>query len=361
MIQNIQTLRVAFAMLVITGHLEVLYTYMGLVDPKHTIDGVATDGFLVVSAFVIIFSSLRKPVSGADFLGRRFARLVPFYWAITLFVAALDLLLPALFQNTHVTAETLSKSLFFIPFVKHDEFVAPIVFVGWTMNYIVFFIALHALNLYLFGKRAWMATAGVLTSLAVYGYLAHPTDVVVKFFTGPRQLSFALGAFMAGLWNARPIVPKIRHSFSFRTIATGLMIAGLGIRIGQQIWLPHLDMRYVSPFASCLVVLGALLLENNGDVHTGRIRDRLAEATFSIYLTHYFITQAAQKTAMHFDIHNIPLLVAMAAAAYAGALILGVLVCQWLEKPLDRIVRDMWRKLTERPQIAAAEEAPVNK
>lgn len=361
MIQNIQTLRVAFAMLVITGHLEVLYTYMGLVDPKHTIDGVATDGFLVVSAFVIIYSSLRKLTSGAEFMGRRFARLVPFYWAITLFVTMLDLLLPALFQNTHVTAETLSKSLLFIPFVKHDEFVAPIVFVGWTMNYIVFFIALHALNLYIFGKRAWMATAGVLTALALYGFIAQPHDVVVKFFTGPRQLSFALGALLAGLWNARPVAPKIKHSVSFRTLAIGLMITGLGVRIGQQIWLPHLDMRYVSPFASCLVVFGALLLETNGDVHKGRIRDRLAEATFSIYLTHYFITQAAQKTAMHFDIHNIPLLVAMAAAAYAGSLILGVLVCQFVEKPLDKTVRDMWRRLTERPQIAPPEEAPANK
>lgn len=361
MIQNIQTLRAVFALLVITGHLEVLYTYMGLVDPKHTIDGVATDGFLVVSAFVIIFSSLRKPTSGADFLGRRFARLVPFYWAITLFVAALDLLMPALFQSTHITAETLSKSLLFIPFVKHGEFVAPIVFVGWTMNYIVFFLALHATNLYLFGRRAWMATAGVLAGLAVYGFIAQPTDVVVKFFTGPRQLSFALGALMAGVWNARPVVPKIKHNLSLRAIAVGLMIAGVSIRIGQQIWFPHIDLRYVGPFMSSCVVLGALMLESNGDVHKGKVRDRIAEATFSIYLTHYFITQAAQKAVIHFDIHNMALLVAMLVAAYVGSVILGLLVCQWVEKPLDKVVRDGWRKLTERPQIAAADEAPANK
>lgn len=361
MIQNIQTLRVAFAMLVITGHLEVLYTYMGLVDPRHTIDGVATDGFLVVSAFVIIYSSLRKTVTGADFLGRRFARLVPFYWAITLFVTALDLLMPALFQSTHITAETLSKSLLFIPFVKHGEFVAPIVFVGWTMNYIVFFLALHAVNLYLFGKRAWIATAAILASLSIYGFVAQPTDVVVKFFTGPRQLSFALGALMAGVWNARPVVPKIKHNLSLRALALGLIIAGVSIRIGQQIWFPHIDLRYVGPFMSSCVVLGALMLESNGDVHTGKLRDRLAEATFSIYLTHYFITQAAQKTVIHFDIHNMPLLVAMLAASYLGAMILGVLVCQWVEKPLDKMVRDAWRKLTERTPIAPAEEAPANK
>lgn len=349
MIQNIQTLRVLFALLVITGHLEVLYTAMGLVDPHKTIDGVATDGFLVVSAFVIIYASLRKPLAPLEFLGRRFARLVPFYWAITLFVTALDLVAPSLFQSTHITAETLTKSLLFIPFIKHDSFVAPIVFVGWTMNYIIFFFALHAVSLWLFGRNAWFATAAALSGLALYGAIAQPTEVVLKFFTGPRQLSFALGALVAGLWFLRPIRPPQPKSVSFRALAVGLITAGFTIRIGQQIWLPGIDMRLVGPFASGMVVLGALLFEANGDAHKGRVRDRIAEASFSIYLTHFFVTQAAQKSVMMFDIQNVGALVVLALCAYAGALVLGVIVCQWVEKPLDKLVRDTWRWATHRP------------
>ncbi|KAF0182646.1 MAG: acyltransferase 3 [Alphaproteobacteria bacterium] len=356
MIQNIQTLRVIFAFLVVTAHLQTIYTLMGLVKGPHGIDGVATDGFLIVSAFVIIFSDLRKQKPPLEFVGRRFARLVPFYWIITLFVAALCLAAPGLFRTTVVSPETLLKSLFFIPYAKHGDIVAPIVFVGWTMNYIVWFIVMHAVYLWLFGRNAWMATAATLAALALIGAALRPSDVVMNFFTGPRQISFAFGALAAGLWDRWPIRLDRHKSGGVRTLAIALITAALTVRFGQQIYFPAIDMRYVGPFAAIVVVFGALLLEANGDAHRGKWRDLLAEATFSIYLTHFFATQAAQKAAVALDVQHPVVLAGLALGAYIGTAVLGVVVCRWVEKPLDRLVRDGWRWASHR---AARQPAPL--
>ncbi len=355
MIQNIQTLRVIFAFLVVTAHLQTIYTLMGLVKGPHGIDGVATDGFLIVSAFVIVFSDLRKPMAPLTFIGRRFARLVPFYWIITLFVGALCLAAPGLFRTTVVTPETLFKSIFFIPYVKQSGMVAPIVFVGWTMNYIVAFILMHAVYLKLFGRNAWMATSGTLAALALAGVVLRPSDVILNFFTGPRLISFAFGALAAGLWSRWPLQLARQKSTDVRLIAVALIAVALVVRFGQQIYFPALDMRYVGPFAAMAVVAGALMLEANGDVHKGKRRDMLAEATFSIYLTHFFATQAAQRVATALDVHNLAALAGLALCGYIGAGVLGVLVCRWIEKPLDRIVRDGWRFASTRREARTAE------
>jgi exopolysaccharide production protein ExoZ len=345
LVQNLQTLRVLFAFLVVTGHLQALYAQMGLVDMAHPINGLATEGFLIVSAFVLTLTSLRRPRDGVVFLGRRLRRLVPFYWLVTLIVAALAILTPSLFQTTRVTPETLLKSLLFIPYLKHGDTIAPIVFVGWTMNYFVYFVVLHALMMKLFGRYAWCATAAILASLSIFGALFHPTDIVTRFLTGPRQFSLGLGVALAGLWNLAPMATSALRRAGPRLLAAGLIIGGFVLRFGQQIYFPAVDSALVAPFASLSVVLGVLALERNGDRFESRMRDNLAEATFAIYLTHYFATQAATKAAELLHADNPLSLGLLVLSAYAGAGMLGLLACRWLEKPLDVAVREVWNRI----------------
>jgi exopolysaccharide production protein ExoZ len=354
-IYNIQTLRVFFAMLVVTGHLQTLYIAMGLVNPDRRYDGLANDGFLIVSSFVLVYSGLRKAGGAGEFLGRRLARLVPFYWLVTLVVAGLCIVAPALFQSTQVTAETLAKSLFFIPYLKHDSVIAPIVFVGWTMNYFIFFLLVHTAFLLALGSRAWIATAATLAGLAAIGAAFQPTDVIAKFFTGPRQIDFAIGAALAGLWHTRPLRLERQHANDIRAIAFALIAAAFVVRFGQQIWFREaFDSRYVGPLASLSLVLGAMLLEANGDRHRSKLRDMLAEASFSLYLSHFFVTQMVQKTVERFDIHNVPVLIGLALFAYVGAAVLAVLVFRLIEKPLDAQIRGAWRWASEHLQPARA-------
>ena len=353
MILNIQTLRVFFAFLVVTAHLEPIYVALGLVDPARTISVGANDGFFIVSAFVIVYTSLRRPTSAAEFMGRRYSRLIPFYWAITLLTALLACVVPSLFQATRVTPETLTKSILFIPYLKHAHVVQPLVFVGWAMNYIVFVIAIHTAMKFVAGARAWLATAGMLLALAAIGAFTHPTDVVLAFYTGPRLVAFAFGVLLAGLWHNHPVTVTRPHNLSYRALAIGLIVGGFAARLGQQVLLREFDMRLVGPLASAAIVTGALLLEANGDRQHGAIRDRIAEATFSIYLTHYFVTQAVVKTLAHLTHPPTIALIGGLVVAYAGAAVLGVLVCQYVEKPLDLWARSAWRRWTPKHQTVA--------
>ncbi len=164
---NIQTLRVLFTLLVVTAHLDSIYALLGVERVTMALANISVDGFIVASAFLIPYTHAQRTRPPLGFLGRRLARLVPFYWFMTLAVAALALIAPQLFQNTVVTAETLFKSLFFIPYFKYSNVSEPIVFVGWTMNYFIFYILLHTLSLRFAGAWAWLSTSLVLTTLVI--------------------------------------------------------------------------------------------------------------------------------------------------------------------------------------------------
>jgi exopolysaccharide production protein ExoZ len=70
------------------------------------------------------------------FLRRRFVRIVPPYWAFTFVLFAIAVKYPFLLKTTRPDVVELVKSLLFIPFAKANGIMQPVLFLGWTLNYV---------------------------------------------------------------------------------------------------------------------------------------------------------------------------------------------------------------------------------
>src|SRR6185437_14170487 len=134
-LDNIQALRAIAALLVVFVHLAVPVAALGVAP----FGAGGVDLFFVISGFIMVYTTVGRPISGAEFLGRRIVRIVPLYWLLTLAVFGIALIAPTLLQFTTASWGQLLKSLFFIPFAKANGDVQPVLFLGWTLNYEMFF------------------------------------------------------------------------------------------------------------------------------------------------------------------------------------------------------------------------------
>lgn len=130
-IQSLQILRALAAT-------SVVYLHIGC---EPWFGGFGVDIFFVLSGFVMCYIT-DSGESGKEFFLRRIARIVPLYWALTLITFVIAWLKPTLFNSTTADLGNLFKSLLFIPYVKENGSISPIIPVGWTLNYEVYFYLL---------------------------------------------------------------------------------------------------------------------------------------------------------------------------------------------------------------------------
>src|SRR3954451_25277970 len=90
--------------------------------------------FFVISGFIMVYTTFSRPTRPAEFLCNRIARIVPLYWLMTLGTYSIAFVAPTLLQATSTNPLELLKSLFFVPFVKSNGLVQPVLFLGWTLN-----------------------------------------------------------------------------------------------------------------------------------------------------------------------------------------------------------------------------------
>ncbi|HEY9217739.1 MAG TPA: acyltransferase, partial [Phenylobacterium sp.] len=214
MLPNIQGLRALAALMVAVGHLQVLFAAVHPALAWVGLGRAGVDLFFVISGFIMVFTTEREPPSAGRFALRRILRIVPLYWAVTLAVFALAALRPGLLDAGRADPVWLAKSLAFIPFDKGDGTMNPLVPVGWTLNYEMFFYALLALALIPpLGRARYILVAVVVAALALPGFFVSFGSDLLQFYTRPILIEFALGVGLglafARLPRARPVVGSL--------------------------------------------------------------------------------------------------------------------------------------------------------
>ncbi|MFZ0607334.1 MAG: hypothetical protein WAM75_06630 [Xanthobacteraceae bacterium] len=122
-------------------------------------------------------------------------------WLGTLAVFAIAGIAPSLLNSTTTNVTELIKSLFFIPYVKDNGLTHPVLFLGWTLNYEIFFYGIFAFALSFGARLAPIIATAVITSLVLIGLLFPIHTEPFQFWTRPIMLEFLLGVWIFVGWQ----------------------------------------------------------------------------------------------------------------------------------------------------------------
>lgn len=318
------------------------------------------DLFFVVSGFVMVFSSERifAAAGGASqFLRRRVARIVPLYW-LALTIALFAALRGA--AAGRVPAPGLMEivaSYVFMPFPRViDGAPRPILSLGWTLEYEMFFYVVFACFIWLKRERAVAAVTAFLCALVAFNALTDPQNIAIAFWSDPIVLEFALGMGLALLWRR-----------GFRLSMPGAL--ALGIAGFAALALDPMDsagsaidsvdpngfLRLFSwglPMAVIFAV--ATFGPPPAQSRMTHALARLGDASYALYLFHPLALIALRKAWMALGLAQTfgywPLVVLSTFASIAFALA----ICRWIETPMTKFAQ---RHLARR----AAPESPKAK
>src|SRR5271168_1999681 len=198
-IRMVQALRAAACLLVVIYHARLAAG--GANTIRSWPNGAAgVDLFFVISGYVMVASStelMARPDGWRVFLARRLRRIVPLYWLLTAAKLAVTELVPALTPHTRPTWWNVCASLAFIPARDAAGFIRPVLPVGWSLNFELFFYALFAVALALRLSPLWLTP--VLAGVAAAGSFYTPTWPAPLILANGMVLEFAAGVALASV------------------------------------------------------------------------------------------------------------------------------------------------------------------
>src|ERR1700722_17033315 len=190
---SIQYLRGLAALSVLVTHsLQWPLAEMNIVLLKTGRLGVEV--FFVISGFIITTIAGDGRFNPKEFLVRRAFRIVPAYWAATFLITILAVAIPTQVRTTIPTAEGLIKSLLFIPALEPK---APLLLLGWSLNFEVFFYLLFASLFFLRSEARTLVLLGIFAGLIAVGQLAGGLGHVEAIYTSPSLIGFSFGTILA--------------------------------------------------------------------------------------------------------------------------------------------------------------------
>ena len=202
----IQSLRGIAALAVVWHHATNQVAGMAAFVPwGFGVSGV--DVFFVISGFIMVVTTWDRRITPTEFWRRRFLRVVPLYWLLTLAMVAIALAAPSLFKSLKVAPATLLESLLFVPHFSQSfpGNVWPLLVPGWTLNFEMFFYVVFGTLLVLPRTARMQTLVAALVGLVAIGTLLGPFEnAAAQTYTHPMLLEFAGGALLGAWWKSGP-------------------------------------------------------------------------------------------------------------------------------------------------------------
>jgi peptidoglycan/LPS O-acetylase OafA/YrhL len=246
------------------------------------------DLFFVISGFVIALSALpdfaRSAESPLSFLIKRFFRIAPAYWAVSVLY---------IYYFPHVDINQIVRSVTFYPLkgVEAPYYGVPVLYVGWSLVYEVYFYLVLGACL-IFGKRSifpmlayFSATLVILpplmgnvlsastteTSAYRFAYLAMATNPIIAEFLFGVGVAY-LYRMMRGRFAARWLYILLFTSAALSLTCIAFSPSGFNI------------FRHGLPFS--VLILAVVLAEYDKLFKVPRSAIYLGEISYAIYLVH---------------------------------------------------------------------------
>lgn len=294
---------------------------------------IGVDLFFVVSGVIIMttaWPTFSTPGAWHRFAYRRVTRIYPIYWLVTTLVLAVYLVRPGLVNSHSPHRPEIVPSFLILP--QPGD---PLVAVGWTLVYELYFYAVFTFAL-LFGRRwlPWIIGAWLTVTVALHAAFPSTHNPYLTVASNPLNLEFVLGVGV-GYLVVRRWTPASR------------LLAGLAMASVAAV-LAHLAATGASDFPSlwfragivgvglAVLVLAAIGLEVRGGATFPQSLVRVGDGSYSIYLWHVSILSLAARAIGWIA----PLPVAVHAVALVALFALAIAVSLWL---YDRVERPLLR------------------
>lgn len=341
---TVQVLRALAALIVVIGHATIELPRLDgfSADGFETFNyGFGVDVFFVISGFIMIHTAgaaFGSPGAGRDFMVARIIRIVPIYWLLTTGLLAAALVLPSLFNSPTPTLASILGSYFFIPVANAAGDPLPILALGWTLNYEMFFYLLFACAMVLPRRAAIVTLLLVLALVAAIGAIVRPDNVVLKFWTDSIILEFAFGILIG--------VAKSRLRTTAPFVGALLLLAGAALFVANHFHGVALPRFLLSGVPAALIVTGAVILDLAGKPVAPRALVILGGASYSLYLSHMYVVRVVRIAWNQIGLGPSPILFCtlVVVLACGAALMLAYLIelpsHRWLRSRLKSV---RWR------------------
>lgn len=341
---EIQILRAIAATAVIFGHAlgrtdrtfpglqeEMTLPFSNMVVFGH----FGVDLFFVISGFVMVYAhSSMYGQKGAPlaFLLKRIRRIVPIYWLLTAAAVLLLLVRPEIFsKRTGIEWDWVVASFMFIPWETSYGVDAPVLGVGWTLNYEMYFYSLFAISLLLSKRSGLLLMSLFLTISVAVGVYLKPERPLAEMIFSPLLLEFVVGCFLA-----MAFLRKSKTAFRYGYL---LAACGAAMLVASFFYMPesHLDRLLWRGVPSALLVAGTLGME----WPRSKIIDilaRLGDASYSAYLVHVFSLPAIAMLFKFLQLNNYLGLIGLSVLTTAITWMASLVFWKLVEKKISRML-----------------------
>lgn len=333
----VQALRGLAAASVLFGHVQVEVGHKGgTFVPVEAPWGIGVDVFFVISGLIMVISSQRMfgSANGArEFMLRRLIRIVPIYWFYTALAIVAVLVVPSGLETMRWDPVHALGSFFFFPMYRWDGEIRPLLGLGWTLNYEMFFYLLFALSIWLPRAAALATLLVALLGLVLLGAMVQSGPAPIVFWTRSIILEFGLGVALGWLWLRTAKWSSIWLLMSCLAAACAVHLA-----FGDQGW-PRVLSRGVP---AALVVAG--FVWGFPDTVAARLKpiaDWLGESSYSLYLSHPFSIGLIVML-WPFDMGRFDWL--LIVVCVTGGVIAGVLSHRLIERPVHQWMQTLLRR-----------------
>jgi exopolysaccharide production protein ExoZ len=305
--------------------------------------------FFCISGFIIFNSAARMSAgwtSASDFAVRRLIRIVPLYWAATsIYAAKLSL------QGTGPGTHELLASLLFIPYAGADGVMRPVLGMGWTLNFEMFFYATLAASLFFNASVRLPAVAGALLLLMLAratGWVtlgSHELGTAIYLLADSYLLFFLAGMLISYTREAR-LFTRLQFPSSAATLGLVLLVALVSPLVIYLLARQPVQKVAVELVFSVICVMLCVHARSSPHWLKPGAMPKLAigagDGSYSTYLTHGFVIGPCARVLAALQL-NIPFWV-FSAAMVLLCTALGMLLYRYFELPLLTAMNQWWRR-----------------
>ena len=338
---TVQYLRAVAALVVVVTH-ALLHpiTYVNIPIRRFGSFGVVL--FFVISGFIIVYTTGKGGFKPGNFIRRRLERVVPLYWIVTAGVAVLALAAPSLLKNTTFTWTQFIGSLLFIPHARPDGAVVPMMMLGWTLNYEMFFYLVFAAMAPLTAGRRILAVTAIFFALIALGLVMQFTAPIPWFYTQPLLITFCIGMGVGYLLLRYPdqlFVPRLAPAW----LAAAILFLAIAFAVPSSVPPgPLTDL----PFAAAGGALIMFGLSVEVRLPKWRFGVLLGDASYSMYLTHMYIVAASILVVQKLTGSAIPWLDVMLSVTLSIAV--SIPIWRLVDRPIYKTLRRLDRSAQQR-------------